>query len=216
VITVAMKDPHDLPEVDGIERMFAGRKVKLSVALPEDILKAIEESFGDTRSILGDWAELKTEVEDEADEAPAIEVIAPDNAVIRLAQRIIADAYRDRASDIHVEPCNFTKQTIVRFRIDGTCTEYEKIPGPLGKPLIARFKIMAHLDIAERRKPQDGKLRVRLGDRDVELRVATIPTVGGNEDVILRVLPQQGRSPTGSCCAWGRRAPARRPRCTPC
>ena len=191
-ITVVMKDPHDLPEVDGIERLFAGRKVKLAVALAEDIAKLIDTSFGgDTRSILGDWADLKVEDDGETDEASGVEVTDADSTVIRLAHQIVMDAYRDRASDIHVEPCNFTKQTNVRFRVDGTCTEYEKIPGPLGKPLVARFKIMAHLDIAERRKPQDGKLRVRMGEREIELRVATIPTVGGNEDVILRLLPQQ-------------------------
>src|SRR5262245_24259824 len=189
-VTVVMKDPHDLPEVDSIERLFVGRKVKLCVALAEDIVKLIDTSFGsETRSILGDWADLKVEDEVDVDE-PGAEVSEADNTVIRLAHQIIADAYRGRASDIHVEPCNFSKQTVVRFRVDGTCSEYEKIPGPLGRPLVARFKIMAHLDIAERRKPQDGKLRVRVGDRDVELRVATIPTVGGNEDVVLRLLPQ--------------------------
>ena len=187
-----MKDPHDLPEVDGIERLFAGRKVKLAVALAEDIAKLIDMSFGgDTRSILGDWADLEVEDDGETDEASGVEVTDADSTVIRPAHQIVIDAHRDRASDIHVEPCNFTKQTNVRFRIDGTCTEYEKIPGPLGKPLVARFKIIAHLDIAERRKPQDGKLRVRMGEREIELRVATIPTVGGNEDVILRLLPQQ-------------------------
>lgn len=192
-VVVVMKDPHDLPEVDSIERLFVGRKVKVSVALAEDVTKLIDTCFNaDTKSILGDWAELKNEDEIEVEDlATGAEVTDADSTVIRLAHQIIMDAYRDRASDIHVEPCNFTKQTVVRFRVDGTCSEYEKIPGPLGKPLVARFKIMAHLDIAERRKPQDGKLRVRFSDREIELRVATIPTVGGNEDVILRLLPQQ-------------------------
>ena len=191
-MVVVTKDPHDLPEVDSIERLFAGRKVKLSVALAEDIAKLIDTTFGgDTRTILGDWAELKSDDELDLEDVTGAEVTDADSTVIRLAHQIITDAYHGRASDIHVEPCNFTKQTIVRLRIDGTCTEYEKIPGPLGKPLVARFKIMAHLDIAERRKPQDGKMRIRLGDREIELRVATIPTVGGNEDVILRLLPQQ-------------------------
>jgi len=190
-VTVVMKDPHDLPEVDSIERLFAGRKVKLTVALADDIVSLIDASFGgDTRSILGDWADLKIEV-DEVEAEDGAEVTDSDNTVIRLAHQIVMDAYRDRASDIHIEPCNFSKQTVVRFRVDGTCAEHERIPGPLGRPLVARFKIMAHLDIAERRKPQDGKLRVRVADREIELRMATIPTVGGNEDVILRLLPQQ-------------------------
>jgi type II secretory ATPase GspE/PulE/Tfp pilus assembly ATPase PilB-like protein len=196
VVTVAMRDPHDLPEVDDIERLFAGSKVALNVALQDDILKLIEESFGDTRSILGGWADLKPEADDEREEAPAAEVVTDsDHTVVRLAQRIIADAYRERASDIHVEPCNFTGQTVIRFRIDGTCTEYERIPGPLSRPLVARFKIMSHLDIAERRRPQDGKLRLTLPEGELELRVATLPTVGGNEDVVLRLLPTRGVIP---------------------
>ena len=194
VVTVAMKDPHDLPEVDSVERLFGSEKVKvkIAVAVAEDIAKLIDASFGgDSRSIMGDTADLKTEEELDGESAQATAISESDNTVIRLAHQIIADAYRDRASDIHVEPCNFTKHATVRFRVDGTCIEYETIPGSLTKPLVGRLKIMAHLDIAERRRPQDGKMRVRLGSRDLELRVATIPTVGGNEDVILRLLPQQ-------------------------
>jgi type II secretory ATPase GspE/PulE/Tfp pilus assembly ATPase PilB-like protein len=192
-VTVVMKDPHDLPAVDSIERLFSGRRIKLAVGLPEEILRLIDASFNgtDTKSILGELSEVKVEAEEDADIAGGLEVSDSDGTIIRLAHQIILDAYRSRASDIHIEPCHLRKQAIVRFRVDGSCLEYERIPGHLGKPLVARFKIMAHLDIAERRKPQDGKLRVRLPEREIELRIATIPTVGGNEDAILRLLPAQ-------------------------
>jgi type II secretory ATPase GspE/PulE/Tfp pilus assembly ATPase PilB-like protein len=191
-ITVVMKDPHDLPEVDSIERLFLGKRVAVAVGLPDDILRLIEASFGggETKGIVSELAEVMVEPEDDAD-AAGVEVNDSDGSIIRLANQIIMDAYRERASDIHIEPCHLRKQTVIRFRVDGTCAEYERIPGSLGKPLVARFKIMAHLDIAERRRPQDGKLRVRLPDREIELRIATIPTVGGNEDAILRLLPAQ-------------------------
>lgn len=111
-----------------------------------------------------------------------------DNAIIKLANQIIVDAYRRGASDIHIEPNGREATTRVRFRIDGDCVSYQDIPSAYRLPLIARFKIMATLDIAERRKPQDGKIRFQVGERRIELRVATIPTVNNNEDIVLRIL----------------------------
>src|SRR5262245_48543294 len=196
-ITIVMRDPHDLPEVDYIERLFHGKRIVLVAGLPDEIQRLIELSFqgSDTKSILGEADNLASKAEDDGVTGDGIEVSDNDATIIRLAHQIIIDAHRSRASDIHIEPCHLRKQTIVRFRIDGTCTEYERIPQHLGKPLLSRFKIMAHLDIAERRKPQDGKLRVRLPEREVELRIAVIPTVGGNEDAIMRLLPAQGVTP---------------------
>src|SRR3989475_8553676 len=110
-------------------------------------------------------------------------------AVIRLANQIIMDAYKARASDIHVEPYGAHKDTVIRYRVDGGCSEYQKIPGAYRRAIVARLKIMAQLDIAERRKPQDGKIKFKLPEgRDIELRVATIPTQGGNEDIVMRIL----------------------------
>ncbi|MGC4087084.1 MAG: GspE/PulE family protein [Polyangiaceae bacterium] len=123
----------------------------------------------------------------EADAAEAT-VKDSDNAIIKLANQIIIDAYRRGASDIHIEPNGRERITNVRFRIDGDCVTYQDIPAAFRLPLVARFKIMATLDIAERRKPQDGKIRFRVGERQIELRVATIPTVNNNEDIVLRIL----------------------------
>jgi type II secretory ATPase GspE/PulE/Tfp pilus assembly ATPase PilB-like protein len=111
-----------------------------------------------------------------------------DNAIIKLANQIIIDAYRRGASDIHIEPNGRERTTGVRFRVDGDCSVYQDIPSAYRMPLVARLKIMAQLDVTERRKPQDGKIRFRVGERQIELRVATIPTVNHNEDVVLRIL----------------------------
>ena len=125
----------------------------------------------------------------EADTAAELgQVKDSDNAIIKLANQIIIDAFRRGASDIHVEPNGKERTTVVRFRIDGDCIAYQEIPANFRLPLVARFKIMSQLDISERRKPQDGKIRFKIADKQIELRVATIPTVNGNEDLVLRIL----------------------------
>jgi type II secretory ATPase GspE/PulE/Tfp pilus assembly ATPase PilB-like protein len=112
-----------------------------------------------------------------------------DSAIVRLGNQIIADAYRQGASDIHIEPYGEKRETLVRFRVDGDCFEYMKIPQSYRRAIVSRLKIMSNLDIAERRKPQDGKIKFKLGgDREIELRVATIPTAGYNEDIVMRIL----------------------------
>jgi type II secretory ATPase GspE/PulE/Tfp pilus assembly ATPase PilB-like protein len=197
VVTVAVDDPHDLLKVDAIEAVLQPRKVALVVAVRERILSvldgmpATEGRPGTVVDILGEVAvEPDT---DDAVEAGSAEISENDSMVVRLANQIILDAHRARASDIHLEPRGSTRETAIRFRIDGTCLDYQRIPPALRNPLVARLKIMAGLDIAERRKPQDGKIRVRMAGRsDIELRVATVPTVGGNEDVVLRLLGSSG------------------------
>jgi type II secretory ATPase GspE/PulE/Tfp pilus assembly ATPase PilB-like protein len=120
--------------------------------------------------------------------ARAVEVRENDSAVIKLANQIIMDAYAAGASDIHVEPNGRERTTTIRFRVDGDCIAHQEIPSAYRRPLVARLKIMAKLDISERRKPQDGKIRLIAQHKEIELRVATIPTVNDNEDVVLRVL----------------------------
>jgi type II secretory ATPase GspE/PulE/Tfp pilus assembly ATPase PilB-like protein len=112
-----------------------------------------------------------------------------DSTIVRLANQIIVDAYKRGASDIHVEPYAARADTVIRIRIDGSCLEYQRIPASYRRALVSRLKIMARLDIAERRKPQDGKIKFRLPQgREIELRVATIPTAQGDEDVVMRLL----------------------------
>jgi type II secretory ATPase GspE/PulE/Tfp pilus assembly ATPase PilB-like protein len=195
-VTVVVKDPHDLPLADSIERLFPGSKIQLAVSLPGDIQQFITSVTGaDTQALLSEGAPDEQPDNAAPNGDDYAEVSDHDHTVIRLAHQIILDAYRERASDIHIEPGGRRRQTIVRFRVDGTCFPYQEVPSLLSNPLVARLKIMANLDITERRKPQDGKLRVRLPERDIELRMATIPTVGGNEDVVLRLLAAQDLIP---------------------
>jgi type II secretory ATPase GspE/PulE/Tfp pilus assembly ATPase PilB-like protein len=118
---------------------------------------------------------------------------------VRLTNQVIAEADRLGASDIHIEPYADRKDMVVRLRIDGTCFTYMGIPAAYRRAVVSRIKIMANLDIAERRKPQDGKIRYRLAkDREVELRVATLPTSGQEEDVVLRLLTAKQPMPLDS------------------
>jgi type II secretory ATPase GspE/PulE/Tfp pilus assembly ATPase PilB-like protein/GAF domain-containing protein len=192
-IVVLIDNPQDLQRVDAIHQLLRGQNVVLAVGLRKDINMYLALAGGELQSkdnignILSDLgAETTLEKEDVSGGG---ELDENDSAVIRLANQIIIDAFKARASDIHVEPYGVAKDTMIRLRIDGHCREYQRIPGAYRRALAARLKIMAQLDIAERRKPQDGKIKFRLPDgRDLELRVATLPTQGGNEDVVMRLL----------------------------
>ena len=113
-----------------------------------------------------------------------------DKGIIRLVNKIIIDAYHHGASDIHVEPYHGRDATVIRFRTDGECYIYQKVPNQIKRALLSRLKLMANLDIAERRLPQDGKIKFKNFYRrlNIELRLATVPTVAGNEDAVLRIL----------------------------
>ncbi|MDD5328832.1 MAG: GspE/PulE family protein [Sulfuricella sp.] len=128
--------------------------------------------------------------EDGTEEAAADEIsAAADNELVKLVNKIIIDAYHQGASDIHIEPGAGKEKIEVRFRRDGTLGPYIEIPASYRNALIARLKIMCDLDISEKRKPQDGKIKFKkFGPLDIELRVATLPTAGGVEDVVMRIL----------------------------
>jgi type II secretory ATPase GspE/PulE/Tfp pilus assembly ATPase PilB-like protein len=190
-VVVLIDNPQDLQRVDSVSQALKNRRVKWAVGLRQDILLFLSQVSGEGAgrdsigTILGDLR-----AEDVADtlELGAGELDENDSAVIRLANQIIVDAYKARASDIHIEPYGAQKDTVIRYRIDGGCAEYQKIPGAYRRAIVARIKIMAQLDIAERRKPQDGKFKFKVSDREIELRVATIPTANQNEDVVMRLL----------------------------
>ena len=128
-------------------------------------------------------------VEEEAANESALESAASDNELVKFVNKVIVDAYHQRASDIHVEPLPGKAKTGIRFRIDGTLMPYIEVPAQFRQALVTRLKIMCDLDIAERRRPQDGKIKFKkFGPLDIELRVATIPSAGGVEDVVMRIL----------------------------
>ncbi|MDP3139590.1 MAG: ATPase, T2SS/T4P/T4SS family [Burkholderiaceae bacterium] len=118
-----------------------------------------------------------------------LESAAADNELVKFVNKVIIDAYHQKASDIHIEPLPGKAKTGIRFRIDGTLMPYIEVPAHFRQAMVTRLKIMCDLDISERRKPQDGKIKFKkYGPLDIELRVATIPSAGGVEDVVMRIL----------------------------
>src|SRR5213593_2352711 len=190
-VLVLMDDPYALHKCDIVKGLLPHLKVQYAVGIRADILRYIASSAPETQTAdpIGDIiGVLKTEEVEEKEDDATTRVNENDSTVTRLANQIIIDAYKIRASDIHIEPYGGRADTVIRFRIDGSCVEYQKIPSMYRRPLIGRLKIMAKLNIAERRLPQDGKIRFRLQDREVELRVSIMPTARGDEDMVLRVL----------------------------
>jgi general secretion pathway protein E len=152
----------------GLERLYGAGKSSMG-QIVDDIATRDEEQD------LGDIEHLK----DLASEAP----------VVRLVNLLITHALESRASDIHIEP--FENRLIVRFRIDGVLNEVESPPRRLSAAVISRVKIMANLDIAERRLPQDGRIKLRVQGKEIDLRVSTVPTMHG-ESVVMRILDKGG------------------------
>jgi type II secretory ATPase GspE/PulE/Tfp pilus assembly ATPase PilB-like protein len=195
-VRVAVEDPYDLTRLDAIKAMNIAPRHEFLVGLRDDILAWVRASYGESGPVVEEAdlsriiMDLGTGEEDEieAGEEPEPEIDETDSGVVRLCNQIIIDAYKRGASDIHVEPYGKRTPTVVRLRVDGECEKYIEVPAPHRNALVQRFKIMAKLDISERRKPQDGKIRFRGPMGTIELRVATIPTAGGNEDVVMRLL----------------------------
>jgi len=192
LIDVLTSDPHDLDKGWDVRRTFPGMTIRYAVGLRRDIeqflhLATGQGTSGSIGAILG---ELINEIHLESALDSVSEAIDEnDSAIVRLTNQVIAEADRLGASDIHIEPYADRKDMTVRLRIDGTCFTYMRIPAANRRAIVSRIKVMANLDIAERRKPQDGKIKYRLAkDRELELRVATLPTSGQDEDVVLRLL----------------------------
>ncbi|MBW2734077.1 MAG: type II/IV secretion system protein [Deltaproteobacteria bacterium] len=202
---MAIADPLDFNVLDAL-RFAQDARVEEVLAIPSQLARYVEDVLAakvgeeeDTgtpvTSILDDlYAELgEAGYEAEADAGSE----APEGAVVRLANQIILDAYQQGASDIHIEPNGKESELVVRLRVDGVCEAYQSIPSAFRNNLVARLKVMATLDIAERRKPQDGKIRFKAGDKTIELRVSTMPTVSGSEDLVMRILAASKPIPLG-------------------
>ncbi len=134
-------------------------------------------------------ADMDSPLENDASDDSALESAAADNELVKFVNKVIIDAYKQKASDIHIEPMPGKAKTGIRFRIDGTLLPYIEVPAQFRQAMVTRLKIMCDLDISEKRKPQDGKIKFKkYGPLDIELRVATIPSAGGVEDVVMRIL----------------------------
>ncbi len=190
-LALAMVDPTDGYTI-GAFRMVTGRAIKPLVAIPTELDAALERLYGAGKSaqeqLLGDIETRGDEVAFDAD-IQQLKDLASEAPVIRLVSLIITNALDTRASDIHIEP--FENRLIVRYRIDGVLHEVESPPRRLSAAVISRIKIMANLDIAERRLPQDGRIRLRVQGKEIDLRVSTVPTMHG-ESMVMRILDKGG------------------------
>jgi type II secretory ATPase GspE/PulE/Tfp pilus assembly ATPase PilB-like protein len=134
-------------------------------------------------------ADLSAPIDDEGGDDSSLESAAADNELVKFVNKVIVDAYNLKASDIHIEPLPGKAKTGIRLRIDGSLQPYIEVPSHFRQALVTRLKIMCDLDISEKRKPQDGKIKFKkFGPLDIELRVATIPSAGGVEDIVMRIL----------------------------
>jgi len=184
---LAMADPTDRFAIEAIQAA-TGHSVVPVVGLPSEIDNAIEKLYGAGRSAMGEIVEgLEEGGEGEAD-VETLKDLASEAPVIRLVNLIIQRAVESRASDIHVEP--FEDQLKVRYRIDGVLSEVEAPPASSTAAVISRIKLMARLNIAERRLPQDGRISLRVQGKELDLRVSTVPTLFG-ESVVIRLLDKE-------------------------
>jgi len=189
-LVLAMADPTDGYTIDAF-RLVTGRRVTPMVAIPTELEAALERLYGAGKSQLGQIfgdVEQRDELAFDAD-VQQLKDLASEAPVIRLVSLVITNALEMRASDIHIEP--FENRLIVRYRIDGVLHEVESPPRRLSAAVISRIKIMANLDIAERRLPQDGRIRLRVQGKDIDLRVSTVPTMHG-ESMVMRILDKGG------------------------
>ncbi len=205
-VEILVEDPNDLNKTDHIRALIKAKKILFSVGIREDIETYIRSFFDgakgeatkteETSEFATDEFEMLPDISFEEEEESEDIDDAYDEAsgqVVKLVDQVLVAAYRKNTSDIHIEPSPVSKATNIRFRLDGVCQEYLQVPNSMAKGILSRLKIMAGLDIAERRLPQDGKIKFkRKGIPAFELRLATLPTAGGFEDAVLRILAKSG------------------------
>lgn len=191
-LVIITPDPEKVKNSRIVSNIFPRHhKISYRVCLNCDFSSTVSQFYG-TSAMSGDIDDiLSTMGDDDEEYGQTTEDVsaASDNELVKLVNKIIIDAYNQGASDIHIEPYPEKGKTEVRFRKDGSLVNYIEIPPSYRNSLIARIKIMCDLDISERRRPQDGKIKFKkFGPLDIELRVATIPTAGGMEDIVMRIL----------------------------
>ncbi|MBX6422395.1 ATPase, T2SS/T4P/T4SS family [Thermosulfurimonas sp. F29] len=190
-ILLVTDNPFNLDKIEQAKKILELRDFEIAVGIREDILKLLDFYYGKFQGIeVPSISEL--EVVPEEEETSEEEEALPEDqesVVVQLANYILEEAYNRGASDIHIESLTGRRGAQIRFRIDGECIPFQTVPYSMKRPLVSRYKIMAGLDIAEKRLPQDGKIKFRTRTGKVfEVRVATIPTIENNEDVVMRIL----------------------------
>ncbi|HYC49401.1 MAG TPA: ATPase, T2SS/T4P/T4SS family [Burkholderiales bacterium] len=191
-LAIMTLDPEQTKAARMVVNVYPKSRIVYTVTTQKEFAQTVEQMFGMgvMDDNLGDIGDLLGGLdEDEEGISEDVASAANDNELVKLVNKVIIDAYKQGASDIHIEPYPGKAKTEVRFRRDGALMNYISIPGSYRNALAARIKIMCDLDISERRKPQDGKIKFKkFGPLDIELRVATIPTAGGVEDIVMRIL----------------------------
>ncbi|HXF67797.1 MAG TPA: ATPase, T2SS/T4P/T4SS family [Burkholderiales bacterium] len=194
-IVVMAIDPEKTKASKMVNNVYPKAKIVYRVTTNREFAATLDQMFGGAAGALADTGDIGDILGslDEETEAPEgtedVASAANDNEVVKLVNKVIIDAYQQGASDIHIEPYPGKARTEIRFRKDGELVPYISVPGSYRNAIAARLKIMCDLDISERRKPQDGKIKFKkFGPLDIELRVATIPTQGGVEDIVMRIL----------------------------
>jgi general secretion pathway protein E len=195
VLTLAMTDPRDSATLDAV-RQATGYQLRAILGAESEIMDILEKFYGSSASTLGRIIEGIDEgniesLSDEIEDIEQLKDLASEAPVIRLVNLLISKAIENRASDIHIEP--FEKDLKVRYRIDGILHDVESPPKKLKAALISRVKIMSKLNIAERRLPQDGRIKLKVLGKDIDLRVSTLPTLYG-ESVVMRILDKSNTS----------------------
>ncbi len=212
-VVILINDPSNLDKIQNIRHIFPKKELEFKVGLKIDLndflnsisgqdeqpvaLERTEKISSLIDSLLEENNDAQLETQSDDDLSELNDIKETDNAIIRLVNKILTDAYEIGATDIHIEPGIAKDNITIRFRKDGDCSIYEEIPFLYKHAIVSRIKIMANLDIAERRIPQDGKIKMRYGKVNIEYRVATCPTVGENEDIVLRILAKSESLPLG-------------------
>jgi general secretion pathway protein E len=193
VLKIVMSDPLDRYALDSLQ-VFSGKSLEIFIGSEKDIMEAIEQYFGSNVQM----ATIMEGMREEEVESVGIELqedvhhlrdMAFEAPIVKLVNMLITRAVEGRASDIHIEP--FEAGVKVRYRIDGALNEIEPLPKRIQAAVISRVKIMSRLNIAERRLPQDGRIKLRVSGREIDLRVSTMPTIFG-ESVVMRILDRGG------------------------
>jgi type IV pilus assembly protein PilB len=190
-LTVIISDPDEIETIDKL-RFILNRQIDIALAPRENILEAINRCYGQTvgesaDSMLQEFTDTAIDFTETVDDGSGAEEEIDESSapIVRLVQLIITEAVQLRASDIHIEP--FEDRIRVRYRIDGLLIERDSPPRRLLGALLSRIKILAKLDIAERRRTQDGRIKVTCGEKELDLRVSVIPTAHG-QSVVMRIL----------------------------
>lgn len=191
-LTVVVADPHDYAALNNL-RTAMDRKLEIFIGFREDILESLEAFYGSRGAVMKRILDVVDEEEDtgaigdmpETGEVSQLKDLAQDRGIIQLVNVTVENAVQDRASDIHVEP--FEDSLRIRYRVDGILHEVQSFPKRMQPAVSSRLKLMAQMNIAERRLPQDGRIKGNYGGKEIDIRVSTLPTVHG-ESIVMRIL----------------------------